>query len=473
MQLPNRFSPPLPDGSYVLGDRLIALVEKYWILPDGSLLVLDEWQKWLIRAVLETRADGTMRYRQVLISVPRQQGKSLLGAIFQLWGLLQHKKGPSVVGLATSVKQANIVYNRVAHTINSNPALSKRLKATGTRGIRHKDGAGTLYVLPAKEEAVQGEPVSLGLIDELHILKPGIWNAVVNGQRSISGALVIGITTAGDDTSELLLSLYEKSNAAIEDPESTFGAFIWEAPAGSKVTDVEAILQANPAVACGRIDIKTVLADTEGLPAWDVKRYLLNQFVSNINAWIDPMLWMKCGYSGITDYSSGGLYLAIDVTPSMSHATFAVARKTEDGYIETELIASINQPTWDYLKKLCDGLTYKVEAFVIDPYNSKDLVIHLEKKGKTVIKIDGGGNVRAASTAHSLIAKGKVRHNRDELLKRLVPMGQAKAKGDSWRIVKTPKGPDIDPVFATVYAIYAAATQEKPAPQLFVHSKAA
>jgi phage terminase large subunit-like protein len=475
MMLPTRYTKPLnpgPDGLPIHSDgyRLIEFVEKFWILPDGSLLNLDPWQRDLLIRVLETNEAGDLRYRQCLISIPRQQGKSLLGAILQMYGLLQQTRGASVIGLATNVKQASIVYDRCYHVVNSNPILTKKLKATGTRGIRHRDGSGSLYILPAKPESAQGEPVTFALLDELHILNPAIYEAIVHGQRSKKNSLLVGITTAGDDTSTLLLDLYKRAELAMRDPESTFGAFIWEAPTGCAVNDRDAIIQANPAIECGRIDIETVLADITGKPEHDVRRYLLNQFIANEDVWLDPHLWDLCAGQGITDRSEG-IHLGIDTGPAETFTTISAARRTEDGKIETEIVAQMEGFDIAREREICDELAkeFKVLSWNLDPYKLKDLATHLENKGRNVNRMDKAANHRAAATAYALISNHRIRHNQDPVLARQVVQGVRKNTPDgAWRIVPAKKGIPLDGLHSTIFACYGAETYIKSVPGLFV-----
>ena len=169
LQLPSVYTPPLTDDFETDGDRLIEFANLAWQSPESpDGLTLDEWQRWLLRHVLERypadhpKYPGRLRYRQVVISVGRQNGKSLLAAILGLYGLLMHEPGAQVISLASSTDQANIVYSRVNYVINQNPFLRKRFKrATETRGIVTNDNAGRYDVKAAKESALQGIPMSL------------------------------------------------------------------------------------------------------------------------------------------------------------------------------------------------------------------------------------------------------------------------------------------------------------------------
>ncbi len=122
-----------------------------------------------------------------------------------------HGPGAQAVGVAFSVETANIIYKRVKHVIDANPALSAKFRTTGTRGITSKiRGHHAEYVVKAgKEASLQGIPITTALFDEVHICPPGSWDAVVLGTSAQRNGLVLGITTAGDDKSVLLKRLYE------------------------------------------------------------------------------------------------------------------------------------------------------------------------------------------------------------------------------------------------------------------------
>jgi len=462
MQFPARFTPSLTgDEDFPSdGDRLILLIEKFWVLPSGRGVTLDEWQRWLLRHALETYPEchplaGRLRWRQVLISMGRQNGKSELAAWLALYGLFQHVRGPSVLGVSQNVDQANIIYRRLAHTINSQPKLNGLIKATGTRGIQFKDGSGSYTIKPAKEESLQGFYATWAVADELHLLKRSLWDAIVNGQRAQPDSMLVGITTAGDMTSELLLSLYETADAAVDTGEGRFGAFIWEAPEGAELKDPAAAMAANPAMEAGRIDAATVIADTATEPSFSRRRYLHNRFVSNINSWVDMALWNKCGDRSTVVRPGPSTWYAVDIAKDLSYASVAAARRREDGRVETELVASLPSPSVEDLKELTGRLGQSA-GFVMDPYHLGDLAEHLEARGRRVMRVKLKENVAAASTVHGLIAKGRVRHGKNALVKHQMGMGKAIAKGDTWRIGMVKKGEPIDALMATVFAVWAA-----------------
>ena len=96
MLFPARWTKPLTPDFTTDADRLlkvVALAYRDMDNPDG--LQLDEWQSWLLQHLLERYPDdwhdqslaGHLRYRACVVSIPRQSGKSLIGALLGLWGV--------------------------------------------------------------------------------------------------------------------------------------------------------------------------------------------------------------------------------------------------------------------------------------------------------------------------------------------------------------------------------------------------
>ncbi len=128
LQLPTVWTKPLSDNFPTDGEKLAELVRVAWKTPENpNGIELDEWQRWLLNHILERYPDGhelagQLRYRAVVVSMGRQNGKSLISACLSLWGLLmQYPSGSSVVSLASSIDQARIIYNRTLYVVQNNP----------------------------------------------------------------------------------------------------------------------------------------------------------------------------------------------------------------------------------------------------------------------------------------------------------------------------------------------------------------
>lgn len=458
------------------GNKVINISQTLWRLPEKNdeILVLTDWQKWLIQHVLERYPDdyhdpskaGRLRYKQVVISMPRKNGKSLLGALFALYGMLLHEPAPEVISVAASADQAKIVYRRLKHQVDSSELLAHFFsKSTEHRGLWTKDGTGIYKVIAAKAATAQGLHPSLVVFDELHVANEDVWTAMSLGSATRTDGLTIGITTAGDDTSNLLKHLYERGMAAIQGQEDLerFGFFCWEAPQGCALDDEEAVRMANPQLASGILNWESVKNELATMPEPDARRYRLNQFVSSMNAWIPVGAWSQCPEGRPTNPE----VFAIERTSGWEYVSIVTAQMQEDGKIATELVASLNNTDIDGVIKVCMDLGKYGKPFIMDGNVLDDLGSALKQKGLRVQMTSNKDMISASNNTYSRIIKKQLVHPRDEIVTLQMQRAVRKNSGESWRIARKDSGTDIDAAVGTVLAIWFVETQIKP--QQMVH----
>lgn len=485
--MPSRYTPTLTGGEdfTTQGDKLLRFALAHWSIAQTAVFGLDPWQRWLIRHVLETYPDdwtvehlrGQLRYRQVVISMGRQNGKSVLGALFVLYFLALHVRGPNVIGLASIDKQARIVYNRVKYGIDQSPVLSRELKTTGTRGITRRDGSGMYQTLPAKEESAQGEPASGVLYDELHLGLKALWDAMILAQRAIRNSLLVGITTAGDEGSELLIKLYDDGEKAIAGEDERFGFFCWEA-ASRELTEAN-VIRANPAIACGRVPLD--LSMHEARKMWDdlkpdkdgltgrqrAIRYTLNLFIEGIaGGWVPLHSWTAlAGQPEIVNDVTYG----IERTPSWEHA-FITATTKRDDELHTEPVATIVAPTPDQLKAIAKALhanTAGGATFAMDALTLGRVADELKEDGLEVWKLGASEVAAAAQLTAGRIEHGQLVHPGNELLRRQMGRARRRDTGDGWRVSRSLSAGEVDGVIATIVSCYVADQKAPAGIQLF------
>lgn len=471
---PRRYTPPLSPDFEAAIDPWLPLLRIVWKKAFGY--TLEEWQETLLRHMTELLPEGhpragRLRFRQAVVSLGRQNGKSEIAAALGLWALLAYATA-YVIGIASSREQAQLVYKRTLQAIQANPALARRFdRMTDTRGIASK--AGGLYELKAaKGAALQGIPVRLAVCDELHLLKPDLWSALVAGTGGRPDTLVAGITTAGDDDSGLLLDLYERGAKAISNLETRLGFYVWEAPEARVPDDDDELLDflkmANPAVASGRLDAEAVLSDARALPEADVLRYRLNVFVKRSSSFIPMTLWQAAARQPGDTLPPGRPIFAIDRTPDWGYASISASFKDADGIVHTELVASVVKPTLEQLVDICLRLaSHNPLTFAADSYSLRPLLDELRRRGLPTFAATLGDITSASALFYSLIAKGRLRHGDEPLLAAQIPRTVRKNIGDAFRVSRKDSGVEIDAVMTTLLGAYVAETMREPAPQVF------
>ena len=422
---------------------------------------LDDWQRFIIRLALARDPEtGKRLYRQVLVSLGRQNGKSTLAVALVLWGLLT-RADANVVGIASNVEQANIVYRRALSIINNSPSLKKRFnRMTETRSLGTKEGA-VYKVLPSKEGALQGHSMSLVIPDEVHLLSSGAYNATVIGAGQVPDSLVFSITTAGDDSSTLLLDLY----ARLRDGTPGFGGAIWEADEGARVDDLEQLKKANPALAEGRMDPEQVLQEVGMMPDAEARRYRLNRFIAAENAWLPLGKW--AALPTLTDFTARNPVLVLDRTPDWSGATITVAWQHDD-MIYTDVVASVVKPEVRTLVDLCAHVYRRFNVPIhMDGLALADVADALKLKGVRTERLSRNDAYTAPAIAYQKIIDGKVTHAHHGIVGQQLNHTIAKSVGDSYRLTRPNTATEVDAALATVMSIYLAETQPEVPIQVF------
>ncbi|WP_344790214.1 terminase large subunit domain-containing protein [Gryllotalpicola daejeonensis] len=430
--------------------------------------VLAGWQRDIVRALFEVYPAGhpkagVLRYQSAFLSVPRQNGKSELSAAVSLMALLMQRDA-LVIGIASSVEQANVIYDRVRNAVNRTPELSRMLKATGTRGIR---GDGRSYaVKPSKDASLQGLAISFGIVDECHLLPLNLWGALTSGTGGRDNAIVFGVTTAGTQKSELLNHLYERAAKAFEDPDTRLGAWIFEAEDDTVPADDTALLEklrtCNPILHAGLVDPVAFTSMVRGHPDEHIVQFHFNRFVKK-GASDDLFPGAKwAALATRAEWPAGPLWAAVEAPANLDFATVAVAAKDGD-VTRTELAAWFTQPTVREIADACARLNrgHRCEGFVVDSRNGKALAEELRRRGLRVIEAHIADVLAADSGLYSKVMRDAIRHGGDALLAMQIAGATRKSYGtDGWRIaVRKGSRFGIDAVRATAQAAWAAETQ--------------
>jgi phage terminase large subunit-like protein len=459
---PTRYTPPLRpdfvslfDLEYRRGYTYLEVIQRVWRKSYG--FELDAWQVDELRRATEL-VDGHLRYRQYLISMGRQNGKTeMLGALALLFLLARNDSW--IVGIASTREQANFVYDKTKDAVGRTPWLGAMFTATGTRGINGLNGS-KYRVKPAKDAALQGIPVALGIVDEVHLLPMSLWAAMVNGTGGREDTLVVGITTAGTDNSELLNHLYKLAEAA---PDG-FGFSIWEAPSDKVPEDdaelAELLRAANPALATGRTSIAEAIKDARTLPEHQIVQFKLNRFTSAVGEFIPAEVWARTADDTWPDAQP---LFVIDKTPDWSWANITVvAKQGELTYID--LVRDLHNPTIDTLADHCEELfRHNPITYVVDGYSLKTLGQELEKRGLPVTYMSLGDNKTAAAMFYAKAVQEKLRHSNMTIFRRQLAKAKIENSGDGFRVVRKSKSDQIDTVISMTLGVLAAETI-KPLP---------
>lgn len=263
----------------------------------GKLVDFRGWQANLFRDLLERRPDGRRRHRRGLVGMPRKNGKSLLGSVLGIYGLMLDEPGAEVYSVAGSKEQARIVFGEAKKMVESDPELSEALTIY-KNAIEFTANGSVWRVLSAEAPQSEGLNPSLVIFDEVHVQKNwDLWNVMTLGSGTRRDPLVLGITTAGFDVDSPCHELYEYGKRVAEGEEKDESFFFrWWEPYDQDADwrDPAVWAECNPALGDFLYveDFLTAVKQTREAP---FRRYKLNQWTSNIEAWIPRRLWLPLG----------------------------------------------------------------------------------------------------------------------------------------------------------------------------------
>ncbi len=458
--MPAFYTPEEEGYYYTEGDKAIALAE-FAFSNNAVPMKLDDFQKWILRQALQTDKEGNFRFRQYIVSMGRQNGKTTIASALMLYFMLAHHAQPNVFAIASTLQQANIAYSRFSNLVNSSPEIKKKFRqTTETRGIKTKAG-GYLQVSTSKAASLQGHSLTACVLDELHILKSETFDAVVIGAGQQQNSLIFGITTAGSEESELLKRLYEQGKAGAP----AMGIAIWEAPEGSSTTDEEALKAANPALAEGRMSMEGTLQEVAVLPEADAVRYKLNRFITAENPFLPFGKWKQLGEC---EYPPQPMKVVADISPGWGALTLSGAWRVEED-IHTAIIASVIKPSYEQalslLLKTLEQVPYTEVG--ISTYWGKALLDALTEKGVRTKALVRRDEFVAPPLFYEAVMTDRIKHQHLDLLDYQMARVGRKEQGDEYKLVRPSGAVEIDVAMATIFACYLQLTEQASPTQVF------
>ncbi|HEY1065072.1 MAG TPA: terminase TerL endonuclease subunit, partial [Pirellulales bacterium] len=183
-------------------EKPLRFVRKYIKDAKGRPLDLQPWQVALIANLFGwIRKDGTRRYREAFVYVPRKNGKTTLLAALVLYVLLcDGEPEPEIYSAASTHDQAKLLLKAAKAMIRKEPALSRQLRIfrdTIVRTAVGKRAEAAYKALAADADAAHGLNPHLLVLDELHAQKNREFvDALTTANGARDQPLTIYITTA-------------------------------------------------------------------------------------------------------------------------------------------------------------------------------------------------------------------------------------------------------------------------------------
>jgi hypothetical protein len=293
------------------------------------------WQAYVADVALEVdETTGRFAYQLVIVTVPRQSGKTtLFGCV------LEHRA--ITVARARCWFTAQSGRDAVDWFINEHEPLLARLggvyrfrRANGSEAVRWPASGGIVRPFPPTPDSLHGKTSDLVVIDEPWAFDPvrgaQLDQAIVPTQATRPNAQVWKVSTAGDANSVWWLGTVEAGRAAVEaGRDSGVAYFEWSCP--EDLDPGEAVSWPVYHPAFGRtIGPESMQAALDMLGPDEFARAYGNRWVSTLARVIPVEAWRRAAEEP-AELPGAGLALGFDVAVDRSDAAIVAAWRDPAG----------------------------------------------------------------------------------------------------------------------------------------------
>lgn len=373
-------------------------------------LVLDPWQEEVLQAGLGERSDGRWAARQVGVSAPRQQGKTMLIVARVLAGLLLFGEQTIVVS-AHRQDTAREVFTRLVQLIEDNPSLEDRVDFIARSEMRE-------YVRMKTGQEVRFKARSAGsgrgfscdclLLDEAQILGAPAWSAILPtmSARPNPQVWLLGTPPTPSDDGEVFARI---RGAGLEKRGANLAYLEWSATENDDFDDPETWSKSNPSYGT-RISHEAIEAERASMTDEQFGMERLGMWhVQGIRSVIPGPSWTLQEDS--TSFPVDAFALGIEVGPEMKWASVALAGRREDGswHVALEADQTIKGRGVEWLAPLVESFVTanpQIRTVVVD-FGGPVTPLVMEQGGKYWLKrADGSRGVAVMALKNKELGSG-------------------------------------------------------------------
>lgn len=309
-------------------DRCIMFFERLLCHAKGlkakKAFLLEPWQKAILANLFGwRRPNGTRRYRECLIYVPRKNGKSLLAAgiaNFMLFG--DGEKGAEIYCAASDREQASLLFDVAREQVLNEPTLLSRCEVF-KKSITLKKSASYFRAVSADADSAHGCNAHCAIIDELHAQpNRGLVDVLMTSTGARAQPLVIHLTTADFTHPSICNEKYEYAckvrDGIIDDPG--FLPVVYEALPDDAWDDPNVWRKANPNLGVSITEeyLARECARAKETPTYEntFRRLHLNTRTEQDVRWLPMDTWDACGDGPVDTAALEGeiAYMGVDLS---------------------------------------------------------------------------------------------------------------------------------------------------------------
>jgi hypothetical protein len=456
---PPRFSTPRRADRPSFGPAVAKVAEQL-----GTPLM--PWQRLVADVALEVDpASGRLVYREVVLTVPRQSGKTTLQLAVMVHRAQAFGGRQRITYTAQTRNEARQKWedDHVAALDRSAFRSGYRVRKTnGNEAILWKNGS-QHGITATTEKSGHGKTLDLGVIDEAFAqVDARVEQAMKPAMITRPQPQLWVVSTAGTlDSTYLRAKVDAGRERAVEGATDSVAYFEWSAPDDADPGDEATWWSCMPALG-HTITPEAIAADFASMEGPEFERAYLNRWNTNK---ADPAIpldaWAACEDSSSS--FPGVPVVAFDVTPDRARASIAVAGLRADGLPHIEVAEVGAGTSWvvDWLSARVPR--WNITTVVCDPAGpAGSLLAPLAAAGVKVTPVSTREHAQACGGFHDAVTEHRLRHLPDPVLLDALTGGCKRQLNDVWLWSRKSSTVDISPLVACTLAFGALVGATEP-----------
>lgn len=410
------------------------------------------WQQLIADVGTELDPDtGLPCWREIVVTVPRQSGKTTLVLSFEVQRALRWSTPQRIAYTAqTGWDARRKLIDDQAPMLLASPlkaGVDRVLRAAGNEGIIFKGGS-RIDVLATTEAAGHGRTVDLAVIDEAFSdTDDRREQALLPAMATRAAGQLLVVSTMGTEASTYLNRKIESGRAAIADnADGGIAYFEWSAESDADIDDPATWWSCMPALGF-TINENTVRHARQTMSEGDFRRAMLNQKTISDERVIPLSSWSAAVSDGVAP--EGRLKFGLDVNPERSSAAIAAG----DAEMRGELVEHRPGVGWvvDRVVELAQRWNAPVALDAYGPAGS--LADEIESRGVRVERYAGREMAYACGSFFDALADQRVQIRRHPALDAASAGARRRTSGDSWTWARRDADCDVSPLVALTLAL--------------------
>lgn len=422
------------------------------------------WQRLVADAALEVDpATGLLVYREVVLTVPRQSGKTLLLLCLMVHRALGFGQRQRILYTAQTRNDARRKWeDEHVAVLEASPfgGMFVVRKSNGAEAIRWNNGS-MHGVTSSTEKAGHGETLDLGVMDEAFAHEdPRLEQAMKPAMITRPQPQAWVVSTAGTDRSTFLRGKIDAGRQRVT-AGVTAGSAYFEWSAADDADPGAAATWRSCMPALGHtVTERAIRAEYESMELPEFRRAFLNQWpdVFPVDAVIPGEAWQA-----LTDPRSRAqdpVAFAADMTPDRSSSAIAVSGLRPDGNVHVEIVDCHPGTEWVVDRVAQLAARWKPCAVVIDGAGpAGSFIAPLEARGIEIIKPSARDMAQACGQFYDHAVNKTLRHLDQAPLAAALAGARRRDLGDAWAWARKNVTVDICPLVAATLAAWGHATR--------------